>query len=232
MDKKFYFTAKDKMNCLINRDFSILLVLNRFDLPLGFGESTVEEVCTQNGIDCNTFLSVVNFLSEETHDLQKTYEDIDLTSVIRYLKNAHSYFLDFRLPAIRAKLLSLVNGSAEMAPFGTVFLQFFDKYSEEVRRHMDYENRRVFPYIQHLIDGKTDENYQISIFEQRHDPIDNKLIELKTIMIKHSPFEGGNNLLTDVLFDIYLCEKDLESHCDIENCLIIPAIKAIENRKK
>jgi regulator of cell morphogenesis and NO signaling len=232
METQFRFSASDKMNFLITKDFSLLLVINRFDLPLGFGDSTVKEVCAANGIDCNTFLTVVNFLSEPAHDPEKTYEDIDLKSVIRYLKNSHDYFLDYKLPAIREKLLLLVDSSAETAPFRNVFLRFFDEYSTEVRRHMDYENKTVFPYAYNLIEGKTDEKYHISIFAQRHNQIDLKLIELKNILIKHYQFKGGNNLLTEVLFDIYMCEKDLASHCDVEDCLIIPAIKAIETKSR
>jgi regulator of cell morphogenesis and NO signaling len=221
------------MNFLIDKDFSLLLVINRFDLPLGFGDLTVQEVCVANGIDCNTFLAVVNFLSEKTHDPDKTYEDIDLKSVIRYLKNAHNYFLEYKLPEIREKLLRMVNSSAETAPFREVFLMFFDKYFSEVQRHMNYENNTVFPYIHDLIEGKQDKKkYRISIFERKHEQIDLKLIELKNILIKHYSFKEGNNLLTEMLFDIYQCEKDLASHCDVEDGLIIPAIKAIETKSR
>ncbi len=31
---------------------------------LGFGDKTVKEVCELNGVDCRTFLIVVNFMAE------------------------------------------------------------------------------------------------------------------------------------------------------------------------
>jgi regulator of cell morphogenesis and NO signaling len=212
------------MTALVNADFTLLLTINRFDIPMGFGDKTVAEVCGTNNIDCNTFLAVVNFLSETVHDRAKTYENIDLKSVTRYLKNAHKYFLEYKLPALRQKLLQVIDYQIETSVFRDVFLKFFDEYFTEVKKHMDYENKIVFPYINNIMEGKRDKKYHISIFEQRHDQIDLKLKELKNILIKHYPFSAGNNLLTELLFDIFLCERDLASHCAVEDFLIIPAI--------
>lgn len=231
MERTNRFLATDKMSYLINTDYSLLLVISRFDLSLGFGDKSVKEVCDSNGIDSNTFLAVVNFLSEKTHNPENTYDDVELKSVIRYLKNAHSYFLDYKLPSIRSKLLRIVDSSPENAPFRNIFLKFFDDYSAEVRKHMDYENNIVFPYSMSLIeDPDGEKNYNIGIFEQKHDQIDQKMVELKNILIKYYPSKGSNHLLTEVLFDIFACEKDLATHNEVEDLLFVPAVRAIEQK--
>ena len=222
------FSANDKMSYIIDCDHSLLLVISRFDLSLGFGDKTVKDVCKANGIDIHSFLAVVNFLSEYEHDLSNTYELMELESIIRYLKNAHSYFLSYKLPAIRGKLLQVVDDSSGSAPFREIFLKFFDDYFMEVKKHMDYENNVVFPYVVQLFSGKKDARYSISIFEQKHDQIDSKMVELKNILLKYYPSKGSNHLLTEVLFDIYECEKDLASHNNVEDFLFVPAIKAME----
>ena len=224
------FTANDKMSYIINNNHSLLLVISRFDLSLGFGDKTVKEVCKVNGIDTASFLAVVNFLSENEHDLSNTYESVELNSVIRYLKNAHSYFLDYKLPSIRAKLLQVVDSASGNAPFKEIFLNFFDDYFLEVKKHMDYENNVVFPYVVQLFDGQRNSHYNISVFEQKHDQIDSKMIDLKNILLKYYPAKGSNHLLTEVLFDIYECEKDLASHNNIEDLLFVPAIKVLEQK--
>ncbi|MDR1653323.1 MAG: hemerythrin domain-containing protein [Prevotellaceae bacterium] len=218
------FSRSDKMTALVNADFTLLLTISRFDIPMGFGDKTIAEVCDTHNVDCNTFLAVVNFLSETTHDRAKTYEDIDLKSVTRYLKNAHKYFLEYKLPALRTKLLLMIDSQVETAVFRDVFLKFFDEYFTEVKKHMDYENKTVFPYINNIMEGKRDKKYHIGIFEQRHDRIEQKLKELKNILMKHYSLHAGNNLLTELLLDIFLCEKDLTLHCAVEDSLIIPAM--------
>ena len=87
---------------LISDNFSLLMVMSRFGLKLGFADKTVNDVCQEQGVDCSTFLAVANFISEGN----LTYvddEQISLTSLMDYLKNAHTYFLDFNLPTIRRK---------------------------------------------------------------------------------------------------------------------------------
>jgi hypothetical protein len=95
---------------------------------------------------------------------------------------------------------------------------------------MDYENKIVFSYVTDLFNGKKNPQYNISVFEQKHDQIDSKMIELKNILLKYYPSKGSNHLLTEVLFDIYACEKDLASHNEVEDLLFVPAVKVIEQK--
>ncbi|MBP6260610.1 MAG: hemerythrin domain-containing protein, partial [Paludibacter sp.] len=108
MQNQHKFTARTRMSDLINEDASLLSSISRFGISLGFGDKTVREACEANNIDCETFLSVVNFLSEGNVEINETYNNISIESVINYLKNAHTYFLDYKLPSIRTKLLDAV----------------------------------------------------------------------------------------------------------------------------
>src|ERR1035437_6448894 len=164
MQHQHKFSANEKMTNLIKEDHTLLLVISRFGLSLGFGNKTVKEVCDSNGIDCETFLAVVNFLSESNFEVVTLNENLELKSVINYLKNAHSYFLDFKLPAIRSKLLQAVETPEQTLPYGEIFLKFFDEYVLEVKKHMAYENKVVFPYVLKLLNGNVDESYSISVF--------------------------------------------------------------------
>jgi len=231
MQKQQKFSANEKMSDLINENHSLLLVINRFGLSLGFGDKTVEEVCRLNGIDCPTFLSVVNFLTEENFEVGNDYDNMSIVTLIDYLKNSHVYFLDFKLPTIRNKLLSAINAPDQSIPYEVIFMKFFDEYFSEVRKHMDYENKVVFPYVLKLLKGEKDPKYNINVFHERHNEIDSKLEELKNILIKYYPAKGSNHLLTEVLFDILSCETDLASHGQVEDYLFVPAIEDIERKK-
>ncbi|MEI8085147.1 MAG: hemerythrin domain-containing protein [Paludibacter sp.] len=224
------FSENHKMSDLINENHSLLLVISRFGLHLGFGNKTVKEVCQLNGIDCITFLAVVNFLSEENFEVDNTYENISIDTVVDYLKNAHSYFLDFKLPSLRNKLLEAVNQPEQNLPYGLIFMKFFDEYVSEVRKHMEYENNTVFKYAKLLASGQKDSKYSIAVFRERHNEIDSKLEELKNILIKYFPDKGSNHLLTEVLFDILSCEIDIVSHNKVEDYFFIPAVEAIERK--
>lgn len=224
------FNSHQKMSDLINQDHSLLLVIARFGLHLGFGNKSVFEVCSENGIDTDTFLAVVNFLADENVAIENTFENINIETVVNYLSNAHTYFLNFKLPSLRQKLYDAVYQPEENTPYVLLFMRFFDEYESEVRNHMEYENNTVFKYAKQLSCGELIPDYSIAVFQKKHHQIDSKLEELKNILIKYFPDKGSNYLLTEVLFDILSCEVDIISHNKVEDFLFIPAIKTLEKK--
>lgn len=225
------FTAQSRMSELINEDVTILSSISRFGISLGFGHITVEEACERNNIHCKTFLAIVNFLSEGgSVELIENYEHISIESVINYLKNAHSYFLNYKLPSIRTQLIEAVESTGKDNKYSEVFLKFFNEYFEEVHKHMSYEDRIVFPYVLDLLSGNYKGKYRIADFEKQHSDVDSKLAELKNILIKYYPSNGVNYLMNDVLFDLLWCEKDLATHNQVEDYFFVPVIEAIERK--
>lgn len=224
------FRPADKMGDLISHDYKLLLVMSRFGLSLGFGDKTVEQVCMENKVDCLTFLAVANFVHDGNNLLEGNLSDISVLDLINYLKQAHSYFLDFCLPEIREKLVKSLDNSVHKE-ITYLIMRFFDEYVAEVRRHMEYEDMNVFTYVDDLLGGKFNDNYNIGIFARRHNQIEMKLVEFKNIILKYYPQQGNNNLLNSVLFDIFSCEEDLASHCKIEDFLFVPVVRLLEKKK-
>lgn len=226
MYKSGLYVESDKMSDLICDNYPMLLVVSRFGISLGFGDRSIGDVCRQNGVDPFTFLSVVNFLAEEVSaPVSVDGGLLSIETLICYLHNAHDYFLNFRLPHIRRKLVEAISSCPQDVAF--VIVRFFDEYVEEVNKHMSYEESAVFPYVRSLLEGKRDTEYSIMVFRKRHEQIEMKIIELKNILIMYYP-GAGSNLLNSVLFDIFATEEDLASHTRIEDFLFVPAVMALE----
>ena len=226
MYKNGGYAGDDRMCDLVCDRYAVLQVMSRFGIALGFGDKTIAEVCAENKVDTATFLAVVNMLMNFGNGAELAGE-VSVRSLTDYLHNSHSYFLDFRLPAIRRKLIEAIDCSHNDVAFA--ILRFFDEYVAEVHKHMDYEEQKVFPYVEGLLRGEHPEGYSIDIFRRHHDQVEAKLAELKRIIIRYYP-SGSTNELNGVLFDIFTCERDLASHNDIEDRLFIPAIKRLEER--
>lgn len=228
MNKLQKYKPTDKMSDLICNNYSLLQVMSRFGLSLGFGDKTVKEVCTMNNVDYRTFLIVVNFIEEGFSRMNDETEDISIPALVDYLRQTHTYFLDFSLPSIRRKLIDSIDYSEKDVV--SLILNFFDIYVREVRKHMEYEEKTVFKYVDDLLQNKAQKNYQISTFSKHHELISEKLTELKNIIIKYCPSKANNNLLNAALFDIFACEEALDSHCKVEDYLFVPAILKLERR--
>lgn len=219
---KAAYTASDKMRNMVGDNRSLIPILGRFDIPLGVADMTVRELCQMHGVDENTFLCVVNFCSGRDY----SFDNISLPTLMSYLKEAHKYFLEFNLPNIRRRLLEAVDCSGTDG-IGIMILRFYDEYVSEVRRHMEYENEKVFVYVEQVIGGFLNSEYSISKFEGTHSPIGDRLTELKDVIIRYYP-KKNNYLLNEVLQDIILCEEDLNSHCMVEDKIFVPAVKQAE----
>jgi len=227
MSKKRIYTLTDKMSDIICDNYRLLQVMSRFDIPLGFGDASVEEVCQSNQVDSNTFLAVVNFINKGHSRSSLSYVDLSVQALIHYLKNAHHYFLDFQLPTIRRKLLEAIDCSTDNE-VTFLILKFFDGYVQELKKHMNYEDMYVFTYVENLQKGIKDENYNIDMFVRNHNHIDDKLTELKNIIIKYYPDNQKAYMMNAVLFDIFNSEKDLASHNEVEDYLFVPTVLQLE----
>lgn len=220
------FKPTDKMSNVISGNYSLITVMSRFGLPLGFGEKTVAEVCKEQDVDCATFLTVVNFVNEDSYSGEFIFDvnAVSLPALMEYLRQAHSYFLDFCLPTIREKLCAALELEPDKNDITRSVLMFYDKYVAEVQRHMQYENDYIFRYADRLTHDEKPANFSIVQFAERHSHIDQKLKELKNIIIKYYPQSKCNNLLNATLFDIFNCEADLRTHCRLEDAVFTPVV--------
>ena len=223
MYKSGGYGGEDRMCDLVCDRYAVLQVMSRFGIALGFGDKTIAEVCADNRVDTATFLAVVNLLMNFGNG-EELAGEVSVRALTDYLHNSHGYFLDFRLPAIRRKLIEAVDCSQSDVSFA--IMRFFDEYVAEVQRHMDYEEKRVFPYVESLLAGEKNTTYSMEIFRRQHDQVDAKLRELKNIIIKYYP-SGSTNQLNGVLFDIFTCEQELASHNAVEDDIFIPAVERL-----
>lgn len=223
------YEADDKMISLIRDNYDLLQSLGSFGISLGFGDKTVQETCDDNHVDTYTFLAVVNFTINGYGDFE-TDERISVQTLLHYLEASHAYFLDFQLPYIRRELTESLDANDSLAQ---LILKFYDEYAHEIRRHMQYEQKTLFPYVESLLDGRPGNDYNVETFSKHHGAADKKLRELKLLIIKYLPSDGlHNNQLTATLHDIYDNEAWLRQHALVEDHIFVPAIRRLEQTTK
>ena len=229
MKNQKMYEADDKMISLIRDNYDLLQALGSFGINLGFGDKTVRETCEDNGVDTYTFLAVVNYAMNGYGEFDND-EQLSVPTLLHYLQASHAYFLEFQLPYIRRELSESLD---ENDSLGRLILKFYDEYAHEIRRHMQYEQKTLFPYVQQLIDGEPANDYNVETFSKHHGATDKKLRELKLLIIKYLPQDGlHNNQLTATLHDIYENEVWLRQHAQVEDHIFVPAIRRLEQITK
>ena len=224
------------MISLICDNYDLLQSLGSFGINLGFGDKTVQETCEDNGVDTYTFLAVVNYTINGYGEFESD-EKISVPTLLHYLEASHAYFLDFQLPYIRRELTESLNENdipdvpspTRSLSLARLILRFYDEYAREIRLHMKYEQKTLFPYVESLLEGHPTNDYNVETFSKHHGAADKKLRELKLLIIKYLPQDGlHNNQLTATLHDIYETEVWLRQHAEVEDHIFVPAIRRLE----
>ena len=229
MKNQKMYEADDKMISLIRDNYDLLQSLGSFGINLGFGDKTIQETCEDNNVDTYTFLAVVNFTANGYGEFESD-EKISVPTLLHYLEASHAYFLDFQLPYIRRELTESLNENDSLA---RLILRFYDEYAREIRLHMKYEQKTLFPYVESLLEGHPANDYNVETFSKHHGATDKKLRELKLLIIKYLPQDGlHNNQLTATLHDIYENEVWLRQHAEVEDHIFVPAIRRLEQKVK
>ena len=199
--------------------------LQRFRLQ----RMAVRDVCEAQNVDTYTFLAIVN-LAINGYKNFDDYSRISIPTLMHYLHASHEYYLDFQLPFIRKELTEALDENDNLA---RLILKLYDEYASEINKHMKYEEKFLFPYVESLMKGEPTKNYDIETFSKHHGQTDQKLRELKNIIIKYLPSDGlRNNQLSATLCDIYSNEEWLAKHAEVEEEIMIPSIRHLERRSR
>ncbi|GHV57909.1 cation-binding protein [Bacteroidia bacterium] len=226
--KHTLFSEKMKVADLVLANYRLLYVFPCFGLGIGFGESTVKQVCEKNNISIPLFLLVCNLYTfDDYYPDAKVLTQIPLDDLMKYLKNSHKSYLEERMPHIISRILNLVDGCH--VKNGKMLTEFCEKYRLEVIAHFNYEEQVVFPYIRSLLEGKKNNTYKIKVYENNHSDLDAALNDLKNILIKYLPPECTVEKCRDVLIDLFLFEYDLSRHTLLEDQILVASVERMEH---
>lgn len=225
------FEPSIKISELINANYNLLWTIDRMGLGFGFGEDTVEEICNKRGTNTNTFLLICNVYSIDGYTPSKELLDnIDIRDIVRYLRRSHSYYLEVAVKYLEEALEKMLESCDDKHK--NIIRQFFVGYKEELGKHFDYEETIVFPYIFGVLQSKDTGNYDIIQYEENHSNIEEKLNDLKNIVMKYLPDSCNSGSISNVLFYIYRLEEDLEKHTLIEDEILVPIVNKLEKKLK
>jgi regulator of cell morphogenesis and NO signaling len=225
------FTKNHKLFRLIDHNYNLLPVLNRFGIRLGFKDKTIETICREKNINPDFFLSIVNTFHNEEYFPEAELLSFSPLEIIRYLKKTHTYYIDYVLPKLDLQLEQLI-GSRTSDDKGLQMVHFFyQKYKEELIQHIDNEEDNVFPYIEKLVKNQKPEgNYSTLTFEEEHTNVDEKLNDLKNLIIKYLEPDYDENICNEFLVTLFRFERDINDHARIEDVILLFQARAIEKR--
>jgi regulator of cell morphogenesis and NO signaling len=230
------FTSTDKLASVIHANHFLLPVINRFGIKLGFKDKTVEQVCAEQNIDQNFFLAIVNTYTNPGYFPESALISFSPLLIVNYLRKTHQYYFDYFFPEVERRLEKLLGSCQGNCSDLYLIKSFYEKYKDELSKHLREEDEKVFPYviaITNAVANKTAltepySKYSIKKFEQEHNNVDQKIFDLKNIIIKYLEPSYNVNYGNELLFAIFRFERDLLDHARIEDKILSRQVQNLE----
>ncbi|TKG95742.1 hypothetical protein EYV94_05460 [Puteibacter caeruleilacunae] len=242
MSNTFLFSKNTMMADVIHRDYRLIPIIDRFGINFGFGNKTIEEVCFDYQLDTSFFLAIINSYHNPNYFPQLELQSFSTELIIQYLSNTHAYYLDEKMPEIQGYIsqmqLCVIDKNVQNIKLIDDFLK---GYEEELRKHLQKEDNNVFPYIMALEQAfetrKCSEELiqqikttPIETYERNHDNVEEKLSDLKNLILKFLTPVSCKAICQRLLTELFRLESDLENHTRIEENVLVPKVKLLEQQ--
>lgn len=229
-----YITAELKMSDVILNNPYLFLLLEHFGIDVPLQNKSLKQVCEDSKVNIELFLTFANLYNGIEYSPKTALNFNETLSIIDYLKSSHKFYTDEIYPNILHTIeqMAEVNKEKEMALVTSFFIDYFN----EVREHLDYEHTVVFPYILDLhgqIENRTpirnETTYSVMEYREHHDDIEEKLNDLKSLLIKYLPHNNDQSIRRKLLFLLSEFEYDISIHSKIEDLILIPLVAKMES---
>ncbi len=200
--------------------------------------STAIESLTGKEKFINEIKKLINLEISTKRDASVT--SFTLTELCAYIKERHHSFVEREIPEIEILLAKVVKAHGLNHPKLLEAEKILKKIFKDIRNHLNKEETTVFPIIKYIEDCKK--------FEERPKAANYKSIGILIQMLEEDHSNAGSDFdLLRASFDNYIApedacttyklllqkiinfEKDLHIHILLENSLLFPKAKELEN---
>lgn len=234
-------TRERPMYKVVLENLQLLPLLPRFNLKPGFGELSVEEVCSAHGVNTDFFLEIANAYLDELYIPGEGLALFPLETMVQYIKSTHEYYTGIALPTVEVKIQSLMKSSKLSDKEVDLLTTFFNDYKKDFLIHINQEEEQILPYVLELEKQSRQENpdpefldrlrnYSISEFEKEHDRLETSLNHLSELIIKYLPPFDDLRLCHEVLKELAGLVRDLVDHAEVEDKILIPRVAELEDK--
>lgn len=220
-----FVNPKMELHDLIEQNNRLLLLMEHFNTGFTVADMTIEEICNSKGINPLLFASLCNLYNGYDKQLFEPQTIDDFNQLIDFLENSHRYYLDEMYPEIKhfIKKLSEINDTADIKMLD----KFFESYFLEVKKHLEYEQKKVFPLFRLICNGGSGIPDLKKSKKISHSDIETKLADLKNLLLKHIKLVDKDGAKRKLLSAIFEFQFDLTIHSIIEDKILMPSIMKI-----
>lgn len=218
----------------------LIRLLPRFNLNMGFGDLTIEQVCENAGINTDFFLEITNAYLVDEYPSQIDLSLYSVGLIADYLRNTHVYYTEIAVPKLEKLIEALFLDKNLSKKHKELVTDFFNDYKKEFLDHIEKEELQVLPYVVEIekqYHNQTPDDaflnrlkgYSIKEFAREHDRLENSLTNLSKLIIKYLPPLQNRDISYQLLNDLSSLVRDLIDHANMEDKIMVPRVEEMEH---
>ncbi len=208
---------------------------NGIDFCCG-GKKTVEEACTEKGLDVLRVLEELEKTSQNNAASQHDYNSWNLSFLADYIVNVHHGYVQKNIPLLKEMSQAVAEHHGKTNPELNTIRDKFDEIAAELNVHMRKEEKILFPYIKQLENNRNNDSkgeggfnsimQPISVMEHDHDIVGSLFKDIDEVSNNFVAPANACNSFKFLYYKLNEFENDLYLHIHLENNILFP--KAIE----
>ena len=237
--------TKDRIVLDIVQDNPLLAsVVDRFGIPYSKWTLTLEKACEIDQVNMDLLMEMLKAFSDNNYFPKDELNRLPLQSIIEYLIKTHIYYINSRLPRIEQFIDLLVDHYGKFDVHLYLLKDYFQDYKRDMLAHICIEERDLFPYVLKLIKAIDEqpettnqlfnllEENSITRFINEHHHVEDELVEIRRRLNNYSEAHNHKIQITTLFYELRLFEIDLLTHGKVEDMILIPRAREIEDKLK
>jgi regulator of cell morphogenesis and NO signaling len=236
--------TKDRIILDIVQDNPLLAsVVDRFGIPFSKWTLSLEKACEMDHANMSLLLEMLKAFADNNYFPKAELEKMPLENIIEYLIKTHIYYIKSRLPRIEQFIDILIDHYGRFDMHLYLLKEYFEDYKRDMLAHICIEERDLFPYVLKLVRNKEVvlnpielynllEQNAITRFVNEHFHVEDELGEIRRRLNNYSEAHNHKVQITTLFYELRLFEIDLLTHGKVEDEILIPRAREIEDSLK
>jgi len=231
-----------KIGQFVAEDFRTAAVFTKHKIDFCCrGNRTLQEVCSTNNLDENLLLEELEAITTTIITQTIDYKSWPVDLLIDYIEKKHHRYVEEKTPVILKFLNKLCKVHGEKHPELLEINTLFTGSAGDLASHMKKEELVLFPYVKKMLKTKSQNedlklphfktvDNPIAMMMQEHDNEGVRFREITKLTDNYNPPANACNTykVTYAMLDEF--EKDLHLHIHLENNILFPQAKTLEQQ--
>lgn len=234
------YCDKSLADIVIN-DAGSVPILEKYSLDYSCkGSKTLRQACKEKAIKVEMVASELKCMKAVGEE-GLPFDKLSLASLADYIVHTHHDFLREQLPVMRKEIERLIEVNGWRIPILHRVLQSFRELEAELMRHLNTEEKLIFPRIREIeylasgcnSEGKTRDFDSLSaplgLLHEQHENSDRVLMDLLNQCLELSVDDECGGLLKNFTASLKVLRTDIHQHMHLENNVLFPRATKLAN---